>query len=216
MPENSNSEENPAAAAKEDSGENTTISAKEEVQDEAGASGESGEDLAAKVAELEDRLMRARAEMANAAKRSQEEGRRMVMHASEQFARHFLEVADNLERALDSRAETSAQALIEGVALTLSGLQSTFASLGIETIEPAAGDRPDPHQHQTLMLEPGGSIAAGCIVRTVQKGYRMNQRLIRAAKVIVARDEAEQQQAQAKEEAAKPAAEAEATGESKS
>ena len=108
--------------------------------------------------------------MANTVKRSQEEGKRLAMYASEQFAHHFLEVADNLERALASRAETDAKAIIEGVALTLSGLQSTFASLGIETIEPAAGDKPDPHQHQTIMLEPAGEVAAGCIVRTVQKG----------------------------------------------
>ena len=195
MSENSDTEENLAPVPEADSGPKDAAADQEEA-------GDGGDDLAAKVADLEDRLLRTQAEMANAAKRSQEEGKRLVLHASEHFARHFLEVADNLERALASRSETDAKALIEGVALTLNGLQSTFAALGIETIEPNVGDKPDPHQHQTIMLDPTGEIAAGCIVRTVQKGYRMNQRLIRAAKIIVAQQPEEKEATKAEPAAA--------------
>ncbi|MCY4325257.1 MAG: nucleotide exchange factor GrpE [Betaproteobacteria bacterium] len=199
MSENSNPKQAPASPPEEESKANATISGPEDASADQG-SDSSSEDLAAQNAQLQDRLLRTQAEMANAVKRGQEESKRAVMHASEQFVRHFLEVADNLERALASRAETDAKAIIEGVALTLNGLQATFTSLGIETIEPDAGTKPDPHQHQTIMLEPSSEIAAGCIIRTVQKGYRMNQRLIRAAKVIVAEKDKEAKAEPAEEE----------------
>ncbi len=162
-----------------------------------------GQDLATAVAELEDKLARSRADAANSIKRAQDEARRMAAYAGEDLARSFLDVADNLERALDARPQGpagSAEAVIEGVALTLSGLQSTFASIGIETIDPEPGTKPDPHLHQTIMLEASAEYGPGCVIRTVQKGYRMHQRLLRAAKVIASQQRQDQQ--------AEPAAEA--------
>ena len=171
---------------------------------EAAAAGEGAEqaapeadpvaELEAQVADLKDRLLRAAAEMENTRKRTERDKQDAVKYASANFARDMLEVSDNLRRALsalneDDRSQVpdSVRAMIEGVEMTDRALLSTFERHGVREITPAEGERFDPNLHEAMFEVPGTGQPAGTVVQVMSAGYMIGDRLLRAARVGVAK-----------------------------
>ena len=153
-------------------------------------------ELEAQVADLKDRLLRAAAEMENTRKRTERDKQDAVKYAASSFARDMLEVSDNLRRALaalndDDRAQVpdSVKALIEGVEMTDRQLLSTFERHGVREVTPAEGEKFDPNLHEAMFEVPGTGQPAGTVVQVMSAGYMMGDRLLRAARVGVAKAE---------------------------
>ena len=138
---------------------------------------------------LRDRLLRALAEAENIRRRAERMAEEARQYAITDFARELLVVADNLERTVEAaeRRETSANAaLIEGVRATERLLEHTLHRFGVRKID-ARGKRFDPNLHEAVMQVDDASQPAGMVVRVVEDGYTIHDRLLRPARVVVAR-----------------------------
>ena len=133
----------------------------------------------AKLEQQREQMMRALADSDNARKRYQAEAASAQKYALERFAESLLPVVDSLEAAVKS-ADTS------GVELTLKQLLAALAKSSIQQINPAAGERFDPHRHQA-MAAVEADAAPNTIVDTLQKGYGLHDRVLRPALVTVAK-----------------------------
>ncbi len=146
------------------------------------------EALRSENAELRDRFMRALAEAENVRKRSERDRREAEAFANSRFARDMLSVYDNLRRALDAAGpeqRAAAEALIEGVELTLRDLLHTFAQHGIQRIAPEIGEAFDPQRHQAMFEAPVPHVPAGGIIQVMTEGFMLHDRLLRPAQVGV-------------------------------
>ena len=149
-------------------------------------------DTATLVAEnqsLRDRLLRALADVENTRRRAERTAEDARQYAISDFAREVLVVADNLKRTIAAaqRAETVEDAaLIEGVRATERLLEHTLTQFGVRKIE-ALGQRFDPALHEAVMEVDEPSQPPGTIVRVVEDGYTIHGRLLRPARVFVAR-----------------------------
>ena len=159
--------------------------------------------LEAEVGELRDQLLRALAEAENQRRRGQREREEAVRYAAAPMLRDLLAVADNLQRALESvPADTADESgalktLLEGVQLTQRELQTVFERHGIVKLDPL-GERLNPHHHEAMFEVPDPDQPSGTIAQVLQSGYLLHDRLLRPARVGVAKGGP----------AAKPAAEA--------
>lgn len=148
--------------------------------------------LEAEVASLKDQLLRAMAETENVRRRAQRDREESLKYAGVPVIKDLLGVADNLQRALESVPQDQVadsgpmQNLRLGVEMTLRELQSVFERHGIKTINPL-GERLDPHLHEALYEVEDPSKPAGTIVQIIQPGYRLHDRLLRAARVGIAK-----------------------------
>ena len=133
----------------------------------------------AKIEQQRDTMMRAVADAENARKRAQAEAASSQKYAVERFAEGLLPVVDSLEAALKS-GDTS------GVELTLKQLQSAFEKASVREIDPKPGERFDPHKHQAMAAVPADQ-EPNTIVSTLQKGWRLHDRVLRPALVAVAK-----------------------------
>ena len=132
-----------------------------------------------------DSYLRSQAEMENMKKRFQKEKQELVKYGNEILTKQLLPVADNLEKALDhSKDENSLEALREGVDLTLKGLISVLEKAGVEVVQ-AIGAPFDPNFHEAVSEQTDDSAEPGTVLKELQKGYLLNDRLIRPAMVIV-------------------------------
>ncbi len=160
----------------------------DEVEDDAARAAR----LEAEVAGLRDQLLRALAESENQRRRGQREREEAVRYAAAPVLRDLLAVADNLQRALESVPEDAAsqngtiKTLLEGVQLTERELQSVFERHGIVKLEPM-GERLNPHHHEAMFEVPDPDQPSGTIVQVVQPGYLLHDRLLRPARVAVAK-----------------------------
>jgi len=146
--------------------------------------------LLAENTSLRDRLLRALAEAENTRRRTEGAAADARKFAVAGFARELLIVADNLRRTLDAaeqptRVEDDA-AIVTGVRATLSILMQTLERFGIRRIE-ALGRRFDPNLHEAVMLIEDPSQPPGTVVRVVEDGYTINDRLLRPARVVVSK-----------------------------
>ncbi len=144
--------------------------------------------LAAAHAEIEalrDQHLRAVAELENQRKRAAREVTNARQFAIERFAGDLLAVLDSLEMGLAAGAEASAEALLEGSQATLRQLQNTFEKAGITVIDPE-GEPFDPQLHEAMTTQPSPTAEPGSVLAVVQKGYALNGRLLRPARVVVA------------------------------
>ncbi len=138
----------------------------------------------AKVAELQDAFLRAKAEAENVRRRAQEDISRAHKFGIENFAETLLPVKDSLETAL--KVETpSIESLKEGVEMTLKQLGAAFEKNWLKEINPAPGDKLDPMTHQAISMMPAEQ-SANTIISVLQKGYMIADRLLRPALVTVA------------------------------
>lgn len=139
--------------------------------------------LQAKNTELADSYLRAKAETENARRRADDEVSKARKFALESFAESLLPVADSLEAGLSIKEATLEQ-LREGSEATLKQLKSALERNKVIEINPAAGARFDPHQHQAISMVPAEQ-EANTVVSVLQKGYLIAERVLRPALVTV-------------------------------
>ena len=138
----------------------------------------------AKLAEMHDAFMRAKADGENIRRRAQEDVAKAHKFAVESFAEAMVPVKDSLEMAL--KVETpSIESLKEGVEMTLKQLTSAFEKNRLLEILPAQGEKLDPNKHQAVAVVPADQ-EANTVVSVLQKGYMIADRLLRPAIVTAA------------------------------
>jgi molecular chaperone GrpE len=138
---------------------------------------------------LRDRLLRALAEAENTRRRAERAAEEARRYANTDFTRELLGVADNLQRAIaaaEQRAGAHDQVRIEGVRATERMLTAIFERFGIRKIE-ALGAQFDPMRHEAMMEVEDDAHPPGIVVRVLEDGYTINDRLLRPARVAVAR-----------------------------
>jgi len=148
-------------------------------------------ELAASRAEAEknwDLYLRQRAELENFRKRSQREKEDLARFANENLLRDLLPVLDNLERALDhARKEgETGKGLLEGVQMTLSQFQKLLEKFGVSAVD-AMGEPFNPAWHEAMGQLESTEHAPNTVIQEMQKGYVLNERLLRPALVLVAK-----------------------------
>src|SRR5215469_16506346 len=136
----------------------------------------------AKVAELQDAFVRAKAETENVRRRAQEDVAKAHKFAIENFAEHLLPVMDSLEAALAHGSDDLAK-VNEGVELTLKQLTGALEKGKVLAINPV-GEKFDPHRHQAISMVPSEQ-EANTVVSVLQKGYVIADRVLRPALVTV-------------------------------
>ena len=139
-------------------------------------------------------LLRARADLENFRKRAQRDIEHAHKFGLEKLVQEFLPVKDSVELGL-SAAEKSedVSSLREGLELTLQMLSTAFERLGVNEVNPL-GDKFDPNFHQAMTTQPNNEVEAGTVLNVVQRGYVLNERLMRPALVIVAATDSESTQ----------------------
>lgn len=143
------------------------------------------EDARAKADEHWDQVMRARAELDNLKKRHQRELENAHQYGLEKFVGELLGVWDSLELGYNAARENhDLDKLLEGTELTLKMLADAMAKFGVEQIDPA-GEPFDPELHQAMGMLPREDLPANTVAEVIQKGYRLNGRLVRPALVMV-------------------------------
>jgi molecular chaperone GrpE len=141
-------------------------------------------ELEARHAEVSDAYLRAKAEAENTRRRAEEEVSKARKFAIDAFAESLLPVRDSLEAAIAIPAATPEQ-LLEGVHATLRQLSQALERNKVLPINPPAGTRFDPHQHQAISVVPADQ-EANTVVAVLQKGYLIADRVLRPALVTVA------------------------------
>ena len=151
------------------------------------------EALTKEAAEARDKMLRTLAEMENLRKRTAREVADARTYGISGFARDVLDIADNLQRALDAvpaeakaSADPGLKALIEGVELTERSLLNTLEKNGVKKFDPA-GEKFDPNFQQAMYEVPDPSVPAGTVVQVVQAGYMIGERVLRPALVAVSK-----------------------------
>lgn len=136
-----------------------------------------------------DRALRAAAEAENTKRRAETQANDARAYAIQRFSKDLLGVADSLERALQAApkdAEGPTASLVTGLELVQKSLLSAFEANGLKKVAPAAGDNFDPNFHQAMMEQPSDTVAGGKVIQTLQPGYALFDRTVRAAMVVVA------------------------------
>jgi molecular chaperone GrpE len=154
-----------------------------EAQPDAGDAAARLAELEAKHAEVSDAYLRAKAEMENVRRRAEDEIAKARKYAVESFAESLLPVRDSLEAAIATPQATVEQVL-EGVHATLRQLAQALERNKVLELNPPAGTRFDPHQHQAISMVPAEQ-EANTIVAVLQKGYLIADRVLRPALVTV-------------------------------
>jgi molecular chaperone GrpE len=138
----------------------------------------------AKLAEMHDAYMRAKAEADNIRRRAQEDVSKAHKFAIESFAEAMVPVRDSLEMALKVEAPT-VESIKEGVEMTLKQLTAAFEKNRLVEVMPQPGDKLDPNKHQAVAVVPSEQ-EANTVVAVLQKGYMIADRLLRPAIVTAA------------------------------
>ena len=139
--------------------------------------------LQAKNTELADSYLRAKAETENARRRADDEVSKARKFALESFAESLLPVMDSLEAGL-SISQATPEQIREGAQATLNQLKSALERNKVIAIDPPAGTKFDPHQHQAISMVPADQ-EANTVVGVLQKGYLIAERVLRPALVTV-------------------------------
>lgn len=188
---NNNPEEQAQARAEQDAaakGEQAAQPASEPVQDELSILRASLEHAHQEVEKSKEVYLRLAADMENLRRRTQEEVLKAHKFAIESFAESLLPVRDSLESALALENQTL-EALREGVSATLRILESSFEKGKVVVLNPV-GEKIDPNAHQAVSMVPGDSVdppvPSNHVVAVLQKGYLINERVLRPALVAVA------------------------------
>lgn len=135
---------------------------------------------------LRNDYLRAAAELENVRKRAQRDVAQAHKYAIDKFANELLPVKDSLEMGLDAAGHDDTEGLREGVEMTLKQLTDALAKHGITEIDPQ-GEAFNPEYHEAMTTQPSDEAEPDTVLTVVQKGYVLNDRLLRPARVIVAR-----------------------------
>jgi len=133
------------------------------------------------------RLLRLAADMENLKKRQERERSELLHFANENLVKELLPVVDNLERALEHGRQLKApKALLEGIEMVHHAFLKALDRFGV-TAHDSLGQQFDPAFHNAMMQEEAPDVPDGSVIKELQKGYLMHQRLLRPAMVVVAR-----------------------------
>ena len=143
------------------------------------------ETLKAQAAENWDKYLRAVAELENVRKRAARDMENARKFALERFATELLAVRDSLEMGLQAAQGASAADIIEGSKTTLRQLSATMERFGIAEVDPE-GEPFDPTLHEAMTMQPSAEVEPDTVLTVFQKGYTLNGRLLRPARVVVA------------------------------
>ena len=133
-----------------------------------------------------EQYLRASAELDNVRKRAQRDIEAANRYGLEKFAAELLPVRDSLELAVQNSGRADARSLREGQEATLQLLTRALEKLGVTIIDPL-GEPFDPARHEAMMAQPSNTAEPNSVLQVVQPGYELNGRLLRPARVIVAR-----------------------------
>jgi molecular chaperone GrpE len=142
------------------------------------------------VTENLDKFLRAKAETENVRRRAETDVASAHKFAIERFALEMLAVKDSLERARSVDLKTSDAAMekmFEGIDLTLKLMDSIFQKFALTGISPLVGDKFDPEKHQAMSTQDSAEVPPNHVLMVLQKGYSLNNRLLRPALVIIAK-----------------------------
>ena len=137
-----------------------------------------------RITELEDTVLRLRAELDNSQKRSVAEIEKAHKYGIERLLLELLPVVDNLENALNNLSENVSESDKEGIDLTLKSFESALDKFGISPIYPISEDF-DPINHEAVSVVKDEKHADNKIVEVMQKGWRLHERVIRPSRVVV-------------------------------
>jgi molecular chaperone GrpE len=143
--------------------------------------------LAVAIAERDEYLalaQRVQADFENYRKRAAREQERLVAHAHERLVRELLPVLDDLERALEAAERHEEAALVDGVKLVERSLRKVLEREGVVEIPVEGGF--DPHVHEAMLTQPGEGAEPGTVLGVLQRGYRVGDKVVRPARVVVA------------------------------
>ncbi|KKD01581.1 nucleotide exchange factor GrpE [Photobacterium halotolerans] len=142
----------------------------------------------ATVKEQQDSVLRARADMENMRRRTEQEIDKARKFALEKFAGELLPVIDNMERALElaDKTDEALKPMLEGVELTLKTMTDTVEKFGLKAINPM-GEAFNPEFHQAMSMQESAEHAPNTVMMVLQKGYALNGRVVRPAMVMVAK-----------------------------
>jgi len=144
----------------------------------------------AEIASLKDQMLRIAAEAENSKRRAEREANDARARAIEKFARDLMGVADNLSRALAHApredADPAVKNLVVGLDMTEKELAQAFDRNGLKRVDPARGEKFDPHLHQAMMEQAADDVGPGGVLQVMQPGYELFGRLVRPAMVVVA------------------------------
>lgn len=179
------SQQDPTARAREEK------SAPEATPETPGDLAELQSKLLEKTQEAEEnytRLLRLAADMENLKKRQERERAELLQFANENLIKELLPVVDNLERALDHGRQLEAPAaFLEGIDLVYQGFLKALDRFGVTPLD-SVGQPFDPAFHNAVMQEEAPDAPDSSVIKELQKGYLLNQRLLRPAMVVVARN----------------------------
>ncbi|MGA0838537.1 MAG: nucleotide exchange factor GrpE [Pseudomonadales bacterium] len=145
------------------------------------------ESALSEIGSLRDQALRAQAEAENARRRAQRDVESAHRFGLEKFLGELLPVADSLEKAVEvARSTDGAGAIADGVELSLRMFIGVLAKAGVEQIDPA-GAPFDPQRHEAMALVPNPHAEPNSVIDVLQRGYVLNGRLVRAAKVVVSK-----------------------------
>jgi molecular chaperone GrpE len=137
-------------------------------------------------ADARDAQLRALAELDNVRKRAQRDIENAQRFALERFGGELLGVRDSLELAAQNAATSTAQSLAAGQQATLQLLAKAFEKFSIQRLDPL-GERFDPTLHEAVMMQESATAPPDSVLQVLQSGYQLNGRLLRPARVVVAR-----------------------------
>ena len=143
------------------------------------------EDAQSKASENWDHFVRAKAEMDNLRRRNSKDLENAHKFGMEKFVTELLPVIDSISMGLATE-EASAESLREGMGMTLGMIEKMMEKLGIEEIDPI-NEKFDAEKHQAMSMQPNADVEPNTVIAVMQKGYALNERLIRPAMVMVSK-----------------------------
>lgn len=142
----------------------------------------------AKVKEQQDSVLRARADIDNMRRRTEQEIDKARKFALNKFAEELLPVIDNMERAIEmaDKSDEAIKPMLEGVELTLKTMTDTVEKFGLKQIDPM-GEAFNPEFHQAMSIQESAEHEPNTVILVMQKGYELNGRVVRPAMVMVSK-----------------------------
>ena len=135
--------------------------------------------------DLRDQLLRRTAEMDNMRRRHQQERELLIFEGNRRLIQDLLGVVDDLERTLEHASEEK-DPMTQGIELVLKNFLKTLERYGVRPMQ-TVNEEFDPMKHDALMEEPRTDVAPGIVTREIQRGYMLNDTVLRHAKVFVAK-----------------------------
>lgn len=141
----------------------------------------------AEITQLKDQLLRAHAEMENVRRRAMRDVDQARKFGAEKLANEMLPLKESLDRGIEATAADGATvaSLREGLELTQRQFMSAFEKIGIEELDPV-GEPFNPEFHEAMVMQPSADAEPNTVLQVIQRGYTLNGRLMRPARVIVA------------------------------